>query len=75
MVVLVLTAIVKGAIETYFRISAKQAALTHDFDPMIVDWLLVSSGIFQGIFAILIAYWGNRIHRTGLLVYLVSNQS
>lgn len=27
------------------------------------DWLLVSSGIFQGIFAILVTYWGNRIHR------------
>lgn len=24
---------------------------------------MVSSGIFQGIFAMLVTYWGNRIHR------------
>jgi hypothetical protein len=27
----------------------------------------VASGIFQGFFAIIIGYWGNRIHRTGWL--------
>lgn len=31
------------------------------------DWLLVSSGIFQGCLAIFIAYWGNRIHRAAWL--------
>jgi hypothetical protein len=36
MVVLVVAAVIQGAIESYFRISAKQAALTHGFDPRIV---------------------------------------
>lgn len=31
------------------------------------DWLLVASGIFQGMFAVVIAYWGNRFHRTAWL--------
>ena len=34
---------------------------------ILLDWLLVASGIFQGIFAVFIAYWGNRIHRTAWL--------
>jgi hypothetical protein len=36
MVVLIVAAIIQGAIESYFRISAKQAALTHGFDPRII---------------------------------------
>lgn len=40
-----------------------------------IDWLLVASGIFQGIFAVLVAYWGNRIHRTGWLGGLFMIQS
>lgn len=27
------------------------------------EWLLVSHGIVQAIFAVLIAYWGNRVHK------------
>jgi MFS family permease len=40
-----------------------------------LDWLLVASGIFQGIFAIFVAYWGNRIHRTAWLGGLFMLQS
>uniref|UniRef100_A0A336KHU9 CSON010641 protein n=1 Tax=Culicoides sonorensis TaxID=179676 RepID=A0A336KHU9_CULSO len=61
--VLIVAGILQGAVETYFRISAKQLAVQYDFDPMLIDWLLVASGITQGILAIIIAYWGNRIHR------------
>lgn len=75
MIVLVFCALIQGAIESYFRISAKQAALTHDFDPRIIDWLLVTSGILQGFFAILVAYWGNRMHRTAWLGGLFMLQS
>lgn len=32
-----------------------------------LDWLLVTSGLFQGLIAIFVAYFGNRIHRTGWL--------
>jgi hypothetical protein len=31
------------------------------------DWLLVASGLFQGLIAIFVAYYGNKIHRTGWL--------
>lgn len=36
LIVLVVCALIQGAIESYFRVSAKQAALNHDFDPRIV---------------------------------------
>lgn len=39
------------------------------------DWLLVAGGIFQGLFAIVVAYWGNRIHRTAWLGGLFMLQS
>lgn len=75
LIVLVAGALIQGAIESYFRVSAKQAALNHDFDVRIVDWLLVASGIFTGLFAIVIAYLGNRIHRTAFLGGLFMLQS
>jgi hypothetical protein len=96
-IILVLCGVIQGAIESYFRISAKQSALTNDYDPKVIgmlnvlvtydkkhvrqkyfcflDWLIVTSGICQGIFAILVAYWGNRIHRTGWLGGLFMIQS
>ncbi|KAL7041620.1 hypothetical protein ACKWTF_000836 [Chironomus riparius] len=74
-IILVLCGVIQGAIESYFRLSAKQSALTHDYDPRIIDWLIVTSGICQGIFAIIISYWGNRIHRTGWLGGLFMIQS
>jgi hypothetical protein len=36
MIVIIFCGLIMGAIETYFRISAKQAAMTHDYDPQIV---------------------------------------
>lgn len=67
LVILSLAGFVQGGIEAYFRVSAHQAANEHDFDPAIVDWLLVTSGISQGVFALLVAYWGNRLHRISWL--------
>ncbi|XP_039449013.1 solute carrier organic anion transporter family member 1C1 [Culex pipiens pallens] len=67
LVILSLAGFVQGGIEAYFRVSAHQAANEHDFDPVIVDWLLVTSGISQGVFALLVAYWGNRLHRISWL--------
>ncbi|CRK86316.1 CLUMA_CG000032, isoform A [Clunio marinus] len=75
MIVLGICAILQGAIESYFRISAKKAAMIHNYDPRIVDWLLVASGIFQGTFAIIVAHWGNRLHRTAWLGGLFMLQS
>jgi hypothetical protein len=36
-------------------------------DKSYLDWLLVTSGLFQGLIAIFVAYYGNKIHRTGWL--------
>jgi hypothetical protein len=40
-IILVLCGVIQGAIESYFRISAKQSALTHDYDPRIIGMLIV----------------------------------
>nr|XP_019932895.2 solute carrier organic anion transporter family member 1C1 [Aedes albopictus] len=67
LVILSLLGFVQGGVEAYFRIAAHQAASEHDLDPFIVDWLLVTNGIAQGVFALLVAYWGNRLHRISWL--------
>ncbi|XP_058819784.1 solute carrier organic anion transporter family member 74D [Topomyia yanbarensis] len=67
LIILSLAGFVQGGIESYFRVSAHQAANEHEFDPIIVDWLLVASGISQGLFALLVTYWGNRLHRISWL--------
>lgn len=41
LVVLILSGIIQGAIETYFRISAKQAAVQHEFSPIIIGGINV----------------------------------
>ncbi|XP_037960964.1 solute carrier organic anion transporter family member 1A2 [Teleopsis dalmanni] len=61
-IILACAGITQGACETYFRISAKQAALENDYDPIVVDWLLVSSGLFQAVFALAFAYWAHKLH-------------
>lgn len=40
MIILIFCGIIQGAIEQYFRISAKQSALTHDYDPRIIGMYL-----------------------------------
>lgn len=50
LIVLVLIGLIHGAIETYFRISAKQAARYFDYDPEIVGEIFIGiSVIFQNI--------------------------
>lgn len=40
-----------------------------------LEWLLVSHGIVQAIFAILIAYWGSRVHKITWLCSMLIIQS
>lgn len=56
----------------YCERSKNNFKLISDFSP---DWLLVSSGILQGVFSVFVAYWGNRIHRTAWLGGLFMLQS
>lgn len=79
---LIFVGIILGMSERYFQLSARQAAVELNFQPVeilgkilllqkkspklhlwFLDWLLVAHGIFQGVFAVIMAYWGNRIHR------------
>ncbi|XP_068150787.1 solute carrier organic anion transporter family member 1A1 isoform X1 [Drosophila tropicalis] len=73
--VLALTGILQGACESYFRVSAKQAAFQFGYNPLIVDWLLVSSGIFQAVFALGFAFWAEVFHPIKWLVGTLMLQS
>lgn len=39
-IILILCGFIQGAVEIYFRISAKQAALNHEYSPMLVGMSL-----------------------------------
>ncbi|EDV32122.1 uncharacterized protein Dana_GF14199 [Drosophila ananassae] len=66
--VLATSGMLQGACEAYFRVSAKQAAFQFDYNPLIVDWLLVTSGLCQAVFALAFAYWADVYHPIKWLV-------
>lgn len=53
----------------------RQAAAQFDYDPLIVEWLLVAGGLAQGLAAIPVTYWANRIHRISWLGSLLMLQA
>ncbi|XP_017464062.1 PREDICTED: solute carrier organic anion transporter family member 1A5 isoform X1 [Rhagoletis zephyria] len=67
--------LVQGICETYFRISAKEAALENGYNPIIVEWLIVSSGIFQALFALVFAHWALKMHPIKWLSVTIIAQS
>ncbi|XP_067623989.1 solute carrier organic anion transporter family member 1A1 isoform X2 [Eurosta solidaginis] len=54
--------VIQGACETYFRIASKEAALEYDYNPIIVEYLIVTSGIFQALFAWVFTHWAFKTH-------------
>lgn len=74
-IVLLCSGLLQGACELYFRVSAKQAAFQYGYNPILVDWLLVSSGLFQAIFALAFAYWADVYHPIKWLVGTLMLQS
>lgn len=66
--VLAISGTLQGACESYFRVSAKQASFQFGWNPLIVDWLLVASGLFQAVFALAFAYWADVYHPIKWLV-------
>ncbi|XP_017050607.1 solute carrier organic anion transporter family member 1A1 [Drosophila ficusphila] len=66
--VLAISGTFQGACESYFRVSAKQAAFQFGYSPLLVDWLLVASGLFQAVFALAFAYWADVFHPIKWLV-------
>ncbi|XP_023159673.2 solute carrier organic anion transporter family member 1A1 [Drosophila hydei] len=74
-IVLLCSGLLQGACELYFRVSAKQAAFQYGYNPLIIDWLLVSSGLFQAVFALAFAYWADVYHPIKWLVGTLMLQS
>lgn len=61
-IILSIGGLLQGAVISYFRISAKQAAIAYEYDSLIVDWLLVSNGLFQAVCALLFAHMAHKFH-------------
>ncbi|BFF96364.1 solute carrier organic anion transporter family member 1A1 [Drosophila madeirensis] len=66
--VLACTGMLQGACESYFRVSAKQAAFQYGYSALLVDWLLVTSGLCQAVFALVFAFWADVFHPIKWLV-------
>ena len=75
LIVLIIAGIIQSAVEAYFKIAVEQAAVELDYESKVVDWLLITNGISQGLFALIITYWANRIHRIAWLGGLLMLQA
>ncbi|XP_055915762.1 solute carrier organic anion transporter family member 1A5 [Eupeodes corollae] len=61
-IILSIAGLLQGAVISYFRISAKQVAIAYGYDSLIVEWLLVSNGLFQAVCALLFAHMAHKYH-------------
>ncbi|XP_037902517.1 solute carrier organic anion transporter family member 2A1 [Hermetia illucens] len=75
LIIFSITGILQGAVDSYFRISVKQAALDYGFDAAIVDWLLAANSIAQSIIAIFITHWASKFHHMSWLGCLTMIQA
>ncbi|XP_022915463.1 solute carrier organic anion transporter family member 74D [Onthophagus taurus] len=65
----------QGVMLSYFRGTAHIWMQHYQYSEILIGWLLYSNEIFVGVFALLISYWGNRIHRVSWLGGLAIFQS
>ncbi|CAG9770271.1 unnamed protein product [Ceutorhynchus assimilis] len=73
-IVLSLVGVFNGIAVKYFRGTSQIWSQHYDIPQDTIDWLIYINEVFVGIFALLVAYWGNRIHRPtwlgALTIYL-----
>ncbi|XP_046476603.1 solute carrier organic anion transporter family member 2A1 isoform X1 [Neodiprion pinetum] len=54
---------VQAAAQAYFLITSHTIARKFQFDPTIIEWVVVLSCLTPVFVGLLVAYWGDRIHR------------
>ncbi|XP_043258795.1 solute carrier organic anion transporter family member 1A5 isoform X2 [Colletes gigas] len=67
--------LVQTAAYAYFYVSGPTIARKFQFDPYIMEWVLVISDLTPFLFGLLVAYWGDRIHRVAWIGGIVLLQS
>ncbi|KAJ8958758.1 hypothetical protein NQ314_006374 [Rhamnusium bicolor] len=72
--VLSLVGFFHGAILNYFRSTSHIWSVHYNISQDTIDWLIYTNEAFVGLFALCVAYWGNRIHRAswmgGLTIFV-----
>lgn len=67
--------LIQAAAYAYFYIAGSTIARRFQFDPYVMEWTLVASDLTPFIFGVIIAYWGDRIHRAAWIGGIVLLQS
>ncbi|XP_011639833.1 solute carrier organic anion transporter family member 1A5 [Pogonomyrmex barbatus] len=67
--------VVQAASYAYFQVTGSTIARRFQIDPYIMDWVLVVAEITPTIFGLIVAYWGDRIHRASWIGALTLLQS
>lgn len=65
--------LIQAAAQAYLFVTSSTIARRFHFNPYVIDWVIVVPEITPLLFGLLVAYWGDRIHRaawTGGLVML-----
>ncbi|XP_066258869.1 solute carrier organic anion transporter family member 2A1-like [Euwallacea similis] len=65
--VLTVAGLLSGIVVKYFRGTSQIWSKHYDISQDTVDWLIYTNEIFVGLFALFLAYWGNRMHRPNWL--------
>ncbi|XP_025264088.1 solute carrier organic anion transporter family member 2A1 [Camponotus floridanus] len=67
--------IVQTTLYVYFRVTGSTIARRFQIDPYLMDWILVIAELTPFILGLLVAYWGDRIHRASWIGGLTLLQS
>ncbi|XP_011882238.1 PREDICTED: solute carrier organic anion transporter family member 1A5 [Vollenhovia emeryi] len=67
--------VVQAASYAYFHVTGTTIARRFQFDPYVMDWILVVAELTPIILGLAIAYWGDRIHRAAWIGALTLFQS
>ncbi|CAK9801608.1 Solute carrier organic anion transporter family member 74D [Anthophora quadrimaculata] len=67
--------LVQAAAYAYFYVAGPTIARRFQFDPYIIEWILVLPDLTPFLLGIPIAYWGDRIHRAAWIGAIVLLQS
>ncbi|KOC65602.1 Solute carrier organic anion transporter family member 1A5 [Habropoda laboriosa] len=67
--------LIQAAAYAYFYIAGPTIARRFQFDPYIIEWVILISDLTPFLLGIPIAYWGDRIHRAAWIGAIVLLQS
>ncbi|XP_072767237.1 solute carrier organic anion transporter family member 1A5 isoform X2 [Anoplolepis gracilipes] len=67
--------VVQAASYSYFHVTGSTIARRFQIDPYLMDWILVIAELTPFILGLIVAYWGDRIHRASWIGALILLQS